>query len=88
MASIAHLPVELTLSVIDHLRPLLPSLDTGEALMSKSTLVEHWNSGAHIFNEPQEDSDHRGILLAEETWQSAWTARKRAGYSDLISLRQ
>lgn len=80
--------MELTLSVIEHLRPVIPHLDTDEALMSKSNLVERWNSGLHIFNEPQEDNDGRGVLLAEETQQDEWMARKRVAYSDLISLRQ
>jgi hypothetical protein len=85
MTSITHLPVELTLNIIEYLRPHVPYMDTDEALMRQATIVKRScsDTGFEIFDDPEEGEDNRGRLLAEENKQ-----RSELRHSDLGSLRQ
>jgi len=82
MSSIAQLPVELVLNIIEHLRPHVPYMDTDEALMSQNTIVKRSDASFDIFYAPEEGEDNRRRPLAEENERQLELRRARS-YSDL-----
>ena len=87
MPSIAHLPVELTLNIIECLRPHVSYMDTNEALMSQDTIVKRSDASFNAFIDSEEDENNREGLLSEENERKS-EMHHRSAYSDLGSLRQ
>jgi len=89
MANIVHLPVELTLRIIEYLKPPTLSADTHDTLMRQNKIIRDLNLKPNIFeaDKPPEQY-HRAAAAAFEERHRARLELERSAYADLRSVRQ